>query len=454
MILEKKEKLRIAYLPLAKGTWLNEKGNSNREQSIRELKKNPDVEVVSPDFIITTDDEAYRVRELYKDIRIDLMVVHFIGFVPGSVLSILATAIQAPIVLWSIPEPPMSGGRLESNSFCGSNLNAFILTKLQRKFKYILSSTEKIWEKLGPLVKVLSVIKTMRKIKIGLVGSRVPGFYTSNFNEMELRRIFGVEVHYVTLIEVIKEAEKIKQNEIDSALPAFKDIERDKVSEEEVIKNIRLYLALKKISIKYDIDAYAVKCWPEFAEYYGIGVCSTLSFLSTDGIISACEGDINGAVTMVINYMLGSEVPFFCDFITYDESNNTGIVWHCGAASSTLCRENCKGKLSLHGSIDGGNKKGVIYEFPLKDGPVTFCNFGEGKNGHRLLVTTGNAFETQQIIKGNPLNVKFDCNVKELINTIIYQGFSHHYVLVHSNIISELQELCSLLDIEVVTVKQ
>lgn len=454
MISEKKEKLRIAYLPLAKGSWLNEKGYNNRESAIRELKKNPDVEVVTPEFIITTDDEAYKTCEFFKDTHVDLIVVHFIGFAPGSILAILATAIQAPVVLWSIPEPPMTGGRLESNSFCASNLNAFILNKLDRKYKYIMSPTEKLWEKLGPVVKVLSVIRTMRKIKIGLVGSRVPGFYTSNFNEMELRRIFGVEVQYVTLLEVVKEADKITEEELGQVLPKLKSIERDKVTDEEVVKNARLYLSLKKISKKYNIDAYAIKCWPEFSEYYGIGVCSCLSFLSTDGIISACEGDINGAVTMIINYLLSSEVPFFCDFITYDEDKNTGIVWHCGAASETLCKSNCSGKLCLHGSIDGGNKKGVTYEFPLKDGPVTFCNFGEGKNGHRLLVTTGNAFDTQQIIKGNPLNVKFDCSVKELVDTIIYNGFSHHYVLVHSDTYRELIELCKWLDIEVITVKE
>jgi L-fucose isomerase-like protein len=450
MISQKKEKLVVAYLPLAKGSWLNERGFKNREDSLRELRKNAEIEVLSPDFIITTDDEAYKTCELYRNVHIDLMIVHFIGFAPGSILSILATAIPSPVVLWSIPEAPMTGGRLEINSFCASNLNAFILSKLERKYKYIFSPIENIWEKLGPLVKVFSVIKTMRRIKIGLVGSRVPGFYTSNFNEMELRRILGVEVQYITLLELIHLADRITTEEIDQVLPRFTKIEKDKVTDEELIKSIRLYLSFRKLAEKYNIDAYAIKCWSEFGEFYGIGVCSCLSFLSTDGIISACEADINGAVSMVINYLLSSEVPFFCDFIKYDEKENTGIVWHCGAGSETLCKDNCSGKFCKHGSIDGGNKKGVTYEFPLKTGPVTFCNFGEGKNGHRLLLTTGTAFDTEQLIKGNPLNVKFDCNITDLVETIIYKGFGHHYVLVHHNTYHELIELCKWLDIEVV----
>jgi L-fucose isomerase-like protein len=453
MISEKKEKLVIAYVPLAKGSWLNEQGYKNREQAINELKKNKDIEVVTPDFILTADDNANKACEFFRNIHIDLLLVHSIGFAPGSILAILATSIQAPVVLWSIPEAPMTGGRLEINSFCASNLNAFTLNKLGRKYRYFLSRIENVWDKLGPVVKVLHVIKSLKKIKIGLVGSRVPGFYTSNFNELELRRVFGIEVQYITLLEVISEADKATDEELNMVLPGIKSFERDKVTDVELMKFGRLYLSLKKLCTKYNIDAYAIKCWPEFGEIYGIGVCSCLSFLSTDGIISACEGDVNGAVIMTISYLLSSVEPFFCDFISYNEDDNTGIVWHCGAASEKLCKENSSCRLCLHGSIDGGNKKGVTIEFPLKTGPFTFMNFGNDRNGYRMLITTGNALDTKQIIKGNPLNVKFDCNVKDLVDNLISQGFSHHYVLVHHNIYNDLEELCKWLDIKVIKLK-
>jgi len=453
MISEKQEKLKIAYIPLAKGSWLNDRGYKTREQSIEELKRNPGVDIVAPDFIATNDDEAYQACEYFKYMHVDVILIQFIGFAPGSIVAILATAIAAPVVLWSIPEVPMTGGRLEINSFCASNLNAFILTKLKRKYKYIFSSVESVSEKIAPVFRVLSVIKTLRRIKIGLVGSRVPGFYTSNFNELELRRILGVEVQYITLLEVIHVADQINSEEIDKVLPRFISIERDQVTDEELLKSVRLYLSFRKLAIKYHLDAYAIKCWSEFGDIYGIGVCSCLSFLSTDGIICACESDINGSVNMIINYLLCSQVPFFCDFISYDEKDNSGIVWHCGAASETLCKTNCMGKLCKHGSIDGGNKKGVTYEFPLKSGPVTFCSFGEGNKGHRLLLTTGNALDTKQLIKGNPLIIKFDIDVKKLVETIIYQGFAHHYVVVHNNNYDDLIDLCKWLDIEIVTVK-
>ena len=168
MISEKKEKLTIAYIPLAKGSWLNERGYKTREESIEELMKNPEVEIVTPEFIVTNDDEAYQACAYFKYLHVDVMLVQFIGFAPGSIVAILATAISAPVVLWSIPEAPMTGGRLEINSFCASNLNAFILTKLKRKYKYIFSSVESISEKITPVFRVLSVIKTMRKIKMDL----------------------------------------------------------------------------------------------------------------------------------------------------------------------------------------------------------------------------------------------------------------------------------------------
>lgn len=452
MISEKIEKLRIAYIPLGKGSWLNENSYKIREKSIEVLRSNPKVEIITPDYIVTSDDDAYKICDYYKDIHVDVILVQSIGFIPGTIVTILATAIPVPFILWSIPEEPMTGDRLEHNSFCASNLFSFILAKLDRKYKYIFSSPEKIWEELDSTIQVLHLMKTLKKVKIGVVGSRVPGFYTSNFNELELRRILGVEIHYITLLEVIHEADNISKGEIDKVLPRFESIEKVRVTDEEVIKSVRLYLSLKKLAAKYNLDVYAIKCWPEFGEIYGVAVCSCLSFLSTDGILCACEGDVNGSVIMIINHLLSNESPFFCDFIKYDETENTGIVWHCGAASENLCKSGCSGRLCKHGSFDGGNKKGVTYEFPLKGGPVTFCNFGEGKNGYRLLLTTGNGIDTEQLIKGNPLNIRFDCNVKSLVKTIIDKGFGHHYVVIHSNIYRELEELCEWLDLELIPV--
>ena len=349
-----------------------------------------------------------------------------------------------------MPEPPMQGGRLSSNSFCASNLNAHILWKQDKKYRFIYGTPDKIWDLLEPEVNVLSTIKNLRKVKIGLVGYRVPGFYTSNFNELELHRVLGIEVHHVSLLELVNEADNIPAGELARWVEKYNHIPRETVSNEEYQKGIRLYMAFKKVSEKYNLDAYAVKCWPEFGDIYGIGVCAVLGLLIDDGLLCGCEGDMYGTVNMVIGNMLTGKSPFFCDLISFNETENTGMVWHCGAAAPSLCKAGCSTALCKHSIMDGGGIKGITHHFPLKEGPVTLSRIGEGKDGFRMLVATGKGLDTAQVLKGNPLNIKFDCKINDLIGTVISEGFEHHYVVIHENISSELKELCYWLDIKTI----
>lgn len=106
-----------------------------------------------------------------------------------------------------------------------------------------------------------------------------------------------------------------------------------------------------------------------------------------------------------------------------------------------------------HFRVDGGDRKGLVNEFPLKPGPVTLAQLDEDGDGYRMLIAKGTALDTEQIIRGNPLNVKFDCPVEKLVDKIMKDGFKHHYSLVHADIENELVELCKWLKINPVHIQ-
>jgi L-fucose isomerase-like protein len=450
MISKKKEKLKIAYVPCAKASWLDKRVYDIQEQSLEILKGIPDVEIIYPGFILVTEEDAHKADKIFESHRVDVLLIHFITFSLGTIVPVLTNSREIPVILWSMPEPPMQGGRLSSNSFCASNLNAHILWKQDKKYRFVYGNPEKIRDLLQPVVSVLSTIKNLRKIKIGLLGYRVPGFFTSNFKELELHRVMGIEVHHVSLLELVNEADNVQADDLARAIERYDYISRETISNDEYQKGIRLYLAFKKISLKYNLDAFAVKCWPEFGDIYGIGVCAVLGLLIDDGLLCGCEGDMYGTVNMVIGNMLTGKSPFFCDLISFDETENTGIVWHCGAAAPSLCKDGCSTAFCKHSIIDVGGVRGITHHFPLKEGAVTFSRIGEGKDGFRMLVATGRGLDTTQVLKGNPLNIKFDCSIRDLTGTIISEGFEHHYVVIHENISRELIELCYWLDIKAV----
>jgi len=450
----------IGYVPLAKGNWREPRVEAVREQSLgimRNLWPAGKHRVVGGDRLITTDAEALVLLEEFERERVDVIVCQFITFALGSIVPTLAERLECPLVFWSMPEPAMEGGRISSNSFCAVNMNAHALWKLGARYLHVHTAPESADAKLRGALGPVSTIKRLRRTKLGLVGTRAPGFYTSDANELLLRRRLGVEIDYITLLELTSLADKAPTDKIDAALELLKANSGGVCGPTlgELRKGAALYLAFLEVKQRFNVDVFSVKCWPEFAQFYGIGVCAIMSMLNNQAIMAGCEGDIYGTVTMIMENEITGGLPFFCDLISIDGESNTGVTWHCGAAPKGLANPAATPNLRQHSIIDGGDKKGLTNEFPLKPGRVTLARLSETRNndGYRMLITTGTGLETPQLLRGNPLRVKFDVPLPVLAKKLVYEGFEHHFAVIHGEIVDELENLCRLLDIEPVIMR-
>ncbi len=442
-------KLKVGYLSLVKGSWINESLESQRAKALQALGS-LDCEVVDCGKLVQNEKEAAEVAGAFSDAKVDCLLVHFITFSLGSIVPMAARKLNVPVIFWSEPEPPMEGGRLAANSFCATNMNAHALWRMGMKYSFVYGTSETARARLESQFKVICCMKALNALRVGSVGGRVPGFYTSNFDELALLEKFGIQTEKLTMLELIEDARNILSGEQNSASGIVDDLKNNGVAPEEINKLAALYAAFVNASEKHNVDAFAVRCWPEFGDIYGIGVCAVLGLLTDNGIVAGCEGDVLGTVSMLMGEMLSGSKPFFCDLISFDENENTGIAWHCGAAAPSLCREDCEPELCKHSIMDGGGAKGVVCEFPLKPGPVTMLRLGERRDGgYRLFVAVGEAQKTEQLLKGNPLKIKFERDIKEMIGTIVDNGIEHHYALAHGNIAEELKLFSKWLDIEI-----
>ncbi|MFN2352328.1 MAG: L-fucose/L-arabinose isomerase family protein, partial [Kiritimatiellia bacterium] len=364
----------------------------------------------------------------------------------------LAVQLGKPVICWSEPEPPMAGGRIAANSFCAVNMHAHALWKMRRPYLWVHGAPAEARPELARQFKVLSAIQTLRRARIGLLGGRVPGFYTSNYNELALLAAFGTEVEIVTLLELVKLTETVPDADRAAAVRQIQDSCVCEVSDAELLKGAALFVAFRKLTEKYRLDAWSVRCWPEFSELYGIGVCHILGCLTNSGVPVACEGDVYGALSMLMLKNLAGADTFFCDLISFDQAGDTGLFWHCGAAPLSLCRPGCRPALRRHSIIDGGDRKGIAAEFPLKSGPVTVVRISEQRDGggFRLLSIHGEGLDTEQLLHGNPLQVRFRRPAADLAARLIESGFEHHYVLVHGDLSGELRIISRLLNLEYV----
>jgi L-fucose isomerase-like protein len=308
-------------------------------------------------------------------------------------------------------------------------------------------------------VRIVRSIKKVKNLRIGSIGGRVPGFYTSCCSEMLLRDKIGSEVKTITMLEVVNEAKKLTEAEVDEAVELIKGDASCGVAtkEEHVRKCAAMFAAIRKLKTKFGVSTFTMRCWPEIIsdEMYGITACALIGHLTNHGDLTVCEGDVYAAVMLNLEKELSGIDPFFCDLIMCEDDSEYAVLWHCGAAPCSIRKEGYQSKLDFSSTVGGGGVKGVVHEFPLKPGKITLARLGETRDGSkfRMLIATGEGIDTDLFVRGNPLKVKFDGGCKKLKETVFNNGFEHHFSMSYGDISSELLEFCRVMDIEPIVVK-
>ena len=422
------------------------------EDSARHLSELPGCRLSYPVPLITSEAEAEQACEKLQAQPPDLIVLHFVTFPAGALIPLIAARTQPPIVLLANPEEPGENRIWEQNSFCGANLGAFVMRRMDKHYAFVRTMPEHIGSAIQKHIAAARCIKTLRNCRVGLLGGRVPGFYTSNIDEMMLRRKFGSAVELCTLLEMSDLAEKLTPEQLRQGRNLVKKSAArvNGVSERELELLAKMYAAILLMVEKYRLDALALRCWPENPDIFGIAPCAAIGLLNDLGLPVSCEGDVPGALSMkILQALANGGIPLFVDLISYDEKENTAVAWHCGAAPCSLSRNFDETEYNLHFRVDGGNKKGVCNEFSLKQGKVTIAKLDQDKDGHfRMLLASGTALDTEPFIRGNPLNIRLHQPVNKLIDLIMKKGLEHHYTLIYGDVKEELLQFCEWMDIE------
>lgn len=455
------KKFKIAYLPLTKVNWSNDSLENARQDALSYLQTLPGVEVAGGEKMISLESEAVELLERMEEEKPDLIIAHFLTFALGVIVPMFARRLNVPVVLWSMKEPDPAGGRLQNNSFCAANMNAHFMYRMHVPYFHIhaFPNTKEANDALVRAIKVTRCAAMLKKLRIGVIGGRVPGFFTSSCSEMLLRTKIGAEVKYITQHEVITTAEKLNPDELEEAKKTILSDapchETDGPTDKQLEKSAALFAAVGKMKDKFAVNTFAMRCWPEFIDddLYGIAVCSTIGHLTNHGLITACEGDVYGAVTMQMTRELSGELPFFCDLVIME--GDYAVAWHCGAAPCSICKSGFTAQLRKSSTVDGGGVKGVTNEFPLKPGRITLVRLGETRDGDgfRMLIAPGDGLDTDLFVRGNPLKIKLDAGCDKMREEIIGNGWEHHYTLCYGDQTEALTDLCKILNIQYTIVK-
>lgn len=446
------QRLKVAYLPQSKGSWIDDRVREAFVTSKAALSA-LGVDLYAPDHVLIDEHDAAAVAREFRQAGVDLCILHFLSFAPGAIVPAVANELDTPFVLWSTPEPPFDGGRMKANSFCAVNMTSHHLTKLGRKYFWVHGWPDQVGADLDSVFKVVACREQLRRTRAGVIGGRVPGFYTSNYDELEIRRRFGAEAVLLDLAELFHEAEHAAPAAVAQRARALRAQAGAgvRLSDDDLNKTAALALGVEALASKYQLNGFAMRCWPECSDIYGVAPCATMGHLGSSGLYVACEGDLQGLLTMMIARDLSGGLAFFADLITIEseDGDNVGIAWHCGAACPDLAGDPSVVRLSQHSVVDGGDRKGATWDFPVKGGPVTLTQLTTATGTMSLFAAEGEGLNRVIPVRGTPLPIRFDQNLRELAEKIVDLGLQHHYAVAPARIGKRLAMFAKLLDLPV-----
>ena len=168
--------------------------------------------------------------------------------------------------------------------------------------------------------------------------------------------------------------------------------------------------------------------------------------LNDDGIASACEADIYGALSMWMGMKLSGEPVFFGDPVSMDEEENTITFWHCGAAACSLARKDTGAVVGVHPN----RKIGPAMDFGCEAFPeATVFRVGREPDGSfRFFITEGSVLDKPKQFIGTSIVFEADTSAEDIINESVLDGFEPHFVVIKGHHADTLEALADMLGID------
>jgi len=442
--------LNIGFLVTLSGRWPRELPERRLRDYGAWVKENfPGAEVRAfPRLVCTHQDVEDCIRD-FKAAGVDLALSVYGAFTGDDICCALADGLSVPVILWAPREESwVRQDRLYANALCSAAMNGASLMRIGAPHHILFGDKEepRVREELSALVNAYTVKKSLLGMTFGLFGYRPTAFYNCAFDEVTIRRTFGVNVEETDLKVVFDEMAALPAEEVAAEMEKIAGTwDTSALPEGHLENHARLYLTLKSLMPRQGYDYAAIKCWPEMGNLHTTP-CAVLGRLADEGLNIFCEGDMDAGLAAAVQHQLTGKSPFITDLIDLDETENTLTFWHCGNAAPSL-HDPADGVTMCNHPLAG---QGTAFWCALKPGPVTAARFTNLNGEYRLFLLKGEAVPTTRRTRGSMVNVKVETPVLEVLRNIAENGMSHHYSLVWEDAAREMESLAKLLGIPVI----
>ena len=431
-------------------------------EALSVMAKELDYDFVHYPELVLTEEDARTAAAMLMEQKLDFLMMQLTAFPSGNAVIRLAKSCPR-IGVWGIPESSYEGSNFvnSNNSFCGMNMSGSIIAQylkdlnIEYKWFFGYASDPRFCKRFSVTVWALDAIQKTASSRVALVGGIAPGFNDLYFDERLGLSKLGVEIQRGhEFSEIYARAHAYKEGDMKEWAEnyACRQCGND-VNPEDIAISARYWRAYKDFAAENRYDALAVGCWPQIK--VDALACSVIGKLNQDGIPASCEGDVPGAISMMMLRYITGHPATLMDLCAIDEQDETALMWHCGP--SPECYADCRGatttrsyQLNLAGEV---NSSALIHDLVFKPQPVTFMRIaGEWDS---MFLLDGQCLDRSKTspdgsrgwIGSLRLN-RQPIKTIDLVNTIMTHGFQHHYPMMAGDITDVCMEVAAWLNLK------
>ena len=368
--------------------------------------------------------------------------------------TIRLSSLKVPILVHAFPDD-LSALDLShrGDAFCGkisvcNNLVQYGIPFSLTRLHTVAPEERSFREDLQWFSKVCRVVKGLKNLKLGAIGTRPSAFNTMRFSE-KILEAYGISVETVDLSEIFWRMKKIREDspQVRAKLEELKTYcDTASVPEEKLVTMAKFATVINDWVGENDVRATAGQCWTSIESNLGITPCSVMSFMGEKFFPSACEVDITGALSMYILQCASGQPSALVDW-----NNNFGsdaekcIIFHCGNYPKSLFSQMSMQYADVLGNTLGNENTYGSCRGNIKPGPVTFCRLTTDDRQGTLRAYVGEGEITEDVVETfgawGVLKVR---RLQELLHFICRNGFEHHVAI---NLSQEARTLLEALSV-------
>jgi L-fucose isomerase-like protein len=365
---------------------------------------------------IGSPDQAVTAGRCWADARVDAMALAAACWFEDYLILDLLEECRRPLLLRPLPG-------MESGALCGCQQATAFLKALEHPYLSVfgpMDDASALTQSL-PFCQGAALQNRLRRSRIGMAGHHLTGMTHTAPNEFVLKKAFGSRVVWLDLPDLLQQAKDIPTAQVEAQWQTLtRNAGQCEVTQAEGHDSLQVYQALRDQVLRHRLDAVTVGCYPQLMGR----VCLAASLLADDGIPFACEGDVHGALGLLMLQLLSGEPGHSTDWL--DPVDEASVVFtHCGSGSWSLAEKPETIRLASVRLMG----QGVCSLFTAKPGPVTLVNITPQPDAYWCGILEGIAEPTEMVFPGNPVRVRFGQPVAKLIPWIHEAGLGHHWMI-------------------------